>query len=300
MADKRVYAGWTAVGISTLIACFWAYWGSNEAFHEGWYFHAFWKNVGLTFAQYLSPLMIFLLLAVASIRFPRVGGTLHILLGFAIPLFVVRTSAAMYFIAAPLVALGILYWAGRPGSLRAAYACVTGVPLLVALAFGTPAAIRVAQRVDDGNLGARVIEGNGITLEWAPRGPGWPDDVRGYTWREADSICALLTDDGKSVASTPQNIWRLPSADEAVRCMVRHGRNAGGTWDSTRARAAYSLEPDKESPLWDCYSPVIYWWTSTPADDQRAYKVVYNGQVWPARRTTRASYFAFRAVRDPR
>jgi hypothetical protein len=298
MADRRAFAGWTAVGVSTLIAAFWAYWGSIEAFHEGWYFHSFWKNIGLTFAQYLSPMMIFVLLALASIRFPRIGALLHIMLGFAIPLFVVRTSAALMFIAAPLIVLGLLYLWGRPRPLRLAYACAAILPFSVALVCGAPSAYRVANRVDDGIRDARVVEGNGIALMWAPRGPGWPDDNRGYTWREADSICASLTDDGRGVAATRQNIWRLPSVEEAVRSMARHGKNAGGSWDSIAARAEYAVEPDKESPLWDSWSPVIYWWTSTPVDEGNAYKIVYNGQVWPARRKTHLAYFAFRAVRD--
>jgi hypothetical protein len=298
MADRRSWTGWTAVGISTLIAGFWAYWGSIEAFHEGWFYHSLWKNVGLTFAQYLSPMMIFVLLACASIRFPRIGALLHIALGFAIPLFVVRTHAALFFIAAPLVLLGLLYWAGRPRPLRAAYAAAILVPFAVALVCGTPMAIRVAGRVDDGIRDARVVEGNGLSLLWAPRGPGWPDDVRGYTWNEADSICASLTDDGKAVAATRQNIWRLPSVDESVLSMGRHGKNAGGAWDSVTAHAEYTIDPDKESPLWDSWSPIIYWWTSTSVDEVTAYKVVYNGQVWPARKKSRAGYFAFRAVRD--
>ena len=49
MSNRRAFVGWVAVGISTLIAGFWAYWGSIETFHEGWYFHSIWKNVGLTF-----------------------------------------------------------------------------------------------------------------------------------------------------------------------------------------------------------------------------------------------------------
>ena len=298
MADRRRWTGWTAVCISTLIAGFWAYWGSIEAFHEGWFYHSFWRNVGLTFAQYLSPMMIFVLLACASIRLPRIGALLHIALGFAIPLFVVRTQAALLFIAAPLVLLGLLYWAGRPRPLRAAYGAVILVPFAVAFACGTPMAIRVAGRVDDGIRDARVVEGNGLALQWAPRGPGWPDDLRGYTWYEADSICASLTDDGKTVAATRQNIWRLPSVDESVRSMTRHGKNARGSWDSVTAKAEYAVQPDKESPLWDSWSPVIYCWTSTSLDEVTAYRVVYDGQVWPARKKTRAGYFAFRAVRD--
>lgn len=244
--------------------------------------------------------MIFVLLAIAAIRFPRTGAFLHIASGFAIPLFVVRTSAALLLIAAPLIALGLLYWIGRPRPLGRAYACAVLIPFALALVCGTPQAYRVAGRLDDGIRDARVIEGNGIALEWAPRGPGWPDDYRGYTWSEADSICASLTDDGKSVASTRQNIWRLPTVEEAVCSMVRHGKNAHGVWDPVQAKASYAVQPDKESPLWDEWSPVIYWWTSTAVDEGNAYKVVYNGGVWPTRRKTRAGYLAFRAVRDVR
>ena len=300
MTDRRTHVGWGAVCLSALIAGFWAYWGAIETFHEGWYFHSFWKNVGLTFAQYLSPMMIFMLLALFSIRLPRLGAVLHIALGFAIPLFVVRTPAALIFIAAPLILIGLLYWWGRPRPLRLAYGCTALVPLAVALVCGTPLALRVMHRVDDGIRDARVVDGNGISLEWAPRGPGWPDDAGGYTWREADSICASLTDNGLAVASTRQNIWRLPSAEEAVCSMVLHGKNAGGSWDSVTAKAEYAVEPDKESPLWDCWSPVIYWWTSTSVDEGTAYKVVYNGQILPTRKKTRLGYLAFRAVREVR
>jgi hypothetical protein len=297
-ADLRAASGWAAVGLSTLIAGFWAYWGSIEAFHEGWFFHSLWKNIGLTFAQYLSPMMIFVLLALASIRLPRTGALLHVALGLAIPVFIVRTSAALLFIAAPLLLIGFLYWVGRPRPRVRASMCAAFIPFAVALICGTAPALRVAGRLDDGNRDAQEIFGNGITLRWAPRGPGWPDDNRGYTWKEADSICALLTDDGMALASAPQNIWRLPTVDEAVRSMVRHGKNAGGSWDSVTARALYAVEPDKESPLWDAFSPVIYWWTSTSVDDGTAYKVVYDGQAWPTRKRTRAGYLAFRAVRE--
>ncbi|MDR3714065.1 MAG: hypothetical protein P4L51_14695, partial [Puia sp.] len=45
--------GWIAVSISTALACFWALWGINENFHEGWYFDSVWRNVGLMMVQYL-------------------------------------------------------------------------------------------------------------------------------------------------------------------------------------------------------------------------------------------------------
>ena len=66
-----------------------------------------------------------------------------------------------------------------------------------------------------------------------------------------------------AVADTPRDVWRLPTAEEAVRSMHFRGTNSGGSWDPERARATYRRAPDKESPLWDVHSKVIYWWTAT-------------------------------------
>jgi hypothetical protein len=63
--------------------------------------------------------------------------------------------------------------------------------------------------------------------------------------------------------------------------MARHGVNAQGQWDSSLARARYSEQPDKESPLWNVHSPIIYWWTATEVDSGSAYIIVYDGKVWP-------------------
>jgi hypothetical protein len=52
----------------------WAVWGSVENFFEGWYYPSLLQNVGLLLLQYLSPMLIFLALAVAAIRWPRSGG----------------------------------------------------------------------------------------------------------------------------------------------------------------------------------------------------------------------------------
>ena len=40
----------------------WACWGSNENFHEGWYYPSIWRNIGLMFVQYLSPMLIVMLM----------------------------------------------------------------------------------------------------------------------------------------------------------------------------------------------------------------------------------------------
>jgi hypothetical protein len=55
----RQFLGWTAVGLSTLAACFWAFWGIIENFHEGWYHRSLWANLGLMLAQYLLFMLLF-------------------------------------------------------------------------------------------------------------------------------------------------------------------------------------------------------------------------------------------------
>ena len=76
--EKRQIAGWIAVGLSILITCAWAFWGIIENFHEGWYFESLLSNLGLMFVQYLSPMLIFMGVALISIYFPRFGGGLHV------------------------------------------------------------------------------------------------------------------------------------------------------------------------------------------------------------------------------
>jgi 2',3'-cyclic-nucleotide 2'-phosphodiesterase (5'-nucleotidase family) len=61
--------------------------------------------------------------------------------------------------------------------------------------------------------------------------------------------------------------------------------------------ASYRQQPDKESPLWNIYSKVIYWWTASEVSDKQAYIVVYNGGVWARTKTMRPGYLTFRAVR---
>ena len=78
---------------------------------------------------------------------------------------------------------------------------------------------------------------------------------------------------------TPQDIWRLPTVDEAVRSMMLHGENAGGVWDEEAETAIYEVTPDKETPLWELHSQIIYYWTADTAteDESKAYIIVYNG-----------------------
>ena len=109
--DKRQFIGWIAVAISTIITCFWAFWGIIENFHEGWYYELLSSNVGLMFAQYLSPMLIFMGVTAISIFWPRFGGSLHLILAlFAGWFFQAFTNPATLLLIAPLIGLGALYW----------------------------------------------------------------------------------------------------------------------------------------------------------------------------------------------
>ncbi len=294
---RRVALGWIAVGVSTVIACIWAIWGVLENFHEGWYYPSLLDNLFLMLVQYLSPALGFIGLSLLALFHSRTGSIAHLGLAILLPFFFNRINLAALLIISPLLILSGLYWYGRPQPRQRAAWLVIGLPFAVILVFGAAPALRVASRVHDGDLGARLVEGNGARLIWAPEGDGWPR--KGVNWHEAVQRCQYLTADGASLASVPQLIWRLPSVDEVVRSMARHGVNSGGVWDAERRVATYQIRPDKESPLWNGYSPVIYWWTATEIDAETAYIVVYDGQVWPREKAARLDYLGFRCVKAP-
>lgn len=100
-------------------------------------------------------------------------------------------------------------------------------------------------------------------------------------------------------AAAPQHIWRLPTADEAVRSMARHGRNSGGVRHGEMVHASYETTPDKESPPWNIHSQVIYWWTATEVDEAHAYMSTYDGKVWPRAKDFGPAYLGFRCVKRP-
>ena len=294
--DKRQIIGWIAVGISTAITCLWAFWDIIENFHEGWYSASLLSNVGLMFVQYLSPMLIFMGITPISISWPRFGGGLHVVFALlAVWFFQAFSNAATFLIILPLIGLGAMYWFGRPQPRKLAVSLAVGLPLLTLTLSGIAPVLRVSQRIDDGNLNARSVPGNGVDLIWAPDGPGWPP--KGGSWYEAQQVCQHLNEDGLSPAPEPQYIWRLPTVDEAVRSMARHGQNSAGVWDAEIAEATYETTPDKESPLWNVYSQVIYWWTSTGVDEDHAYIIVYDGKVWSRAKQFAPAYLGFRCVK---
>ncbi len=132
---------------------------------------------------------------------------------------------------------------------------------------------------------------------WAPQGPGWPSAHA--SWQQARQACMYLAANGKSLSSERQGIWRLPTIDEAVRSLVFRGRNAGGSWDPSLHKATYRIAPDKDSPIWNVHSPVIYWWTDSLADHDKVYRIAYNGYVLPTNERGWGDYWAFRCVCSP-
>ena len=247
--------------------------------------------------QYLSPMLVVMLVSALALRWWRLALPLLFCAAIAVAWFFRGSHAAVVFVSVPLLALGGLYHFGRPEPRRWAWRCLIGLPLVTAIASGAYPGWMAAHRFDDGNYGMRLVEGNGVRLVWAPEGPGWPES--GVSWYQATENCARLTADGTALAGSAQNIWRLPTRDEAVRSLVFRGRNAGGAWDPVHHRARYQVTPDKDSPLWKVHSQVIYWWTSTEADAMRAYYISNNGYVPLVPKRLRAGYLAFRCVTEP-
>jgi hypothetical protein len=295
---KRRVIGWTAVAISTIVTCFWAFWGIIENFHEGWYYQSWMTNLGLMITQYLSPMLLFLTATLVAIYWPRIGSILHLILALvAAWFFQAAANPILLVLIAPLVGLGALYWFGHPQPRRIAASLAAILPLLTLVISGIEPVLRVSQRFDDGNLQAQLVNGSGVSLIWAPEGPGWPQD--GANWYEAKQVCEQLSEDGIKRESELQGIWRLPTVEELVHSMTRNNQNSGGSWDAGRAAASYATKPDKESPLWNIHSQVIYWWTATEIDDEHAYIIVYDGKVWPRSKMLNQAYLGFRCVKDP-
>ncbi len=292
--------GWIGVGITLLISGIWSYWGTFEFFHEGTYAVSFWENVFMFFFQYMLFAFVFMILALVSLQYKKIGLVLHIALGlFAVYFFNGANFTVLgLMIVIPFALLGVLYFFGEPKPKKWAYRLVILIPLIIMVAISIPQGIKISKRVDDGDYGMRIVEGNGVTLAWAPRGPGWPDE--GISWDEANEICTYLSEDGTTIMDTPQNIWRLPTVDEAVRSMMLHGENAGGVWNAYEETATYEMTPDKESPLWDIHSKVIYYWTADTSrtTDTQAYIIVYHGGVYDRIKTNSQSYLSFRAVKE--
>ncbi|MGM0374007.1 MAG: DUF7670 domain-containing protein [Chloroflexota bacterium] len=219
------------------------------------------------------------------------------------------------------------------------YVLAVGLPILIILSVSVYMLPIVLTRVDDGYRGARLIEGKDIELIWAPEGPGWNwkqpwggypswqkiaiygvppvglEDKPGYgrqdTGDEAvlyateedmaeTNLCLYLNEEGTELMDEPQGIWRMPTTDEVVRSLTRHGENVGCTWQGERReRVGCDRTPKKESPLWATDHPVVYYWTADVYSDSQGYFVAYNGTVNATVKTGGNPRHSYRCVKEP-
>jgi hypothetical protein len=319
-----------ATGLLTLFTGFWTFWSLSEFYYEGW---------GTPFPQpfaYLIPSGIALALGAATLAWPRVMGGVIIALsvafyGWAISMNISRwgfswalaltwgamasftlLGGALFIVDgqiarrhAPDAAATSAPWWRR----RIRWLAVVGVPVVVALVISAIQLPQILMRLDDGNRGARLIEGNGVRLVWAPAGPGWnwlqpwggypswdslafygvaPVGLKtakqtGARHATADDmartgLCGYLDAEGTTLMAEPQHIWRMPTAEEFVRSLTRRGESAGCTWNGERGRMTCRRQPEKETPLWDPHDQPIYMWTSEHAAAD-AWFVNYQGFV---------------------
>jgi hypothetical protein len=235
-------AGWLAVGLSAALCCVLAGMGTAAAFFDGYWAPSvleYLKMIGLG----LLPASILVLFTLLAILRPRIGGPLHLLVGVFLFFGPVLLQIDAGFLPDPnhphlpvffwayltgilLVVMGIVYLIGRPQPRWLAVWLVAGLPVVMSLICSVEPMWRISRRQDDGITAARHVEGNGVELIWAPAGPGWPEKGN-QTLEDVEKTVGHLTDDGLKIADTPQNIWRLPTADEVVRSLTRDGQNAG-------------------------------------------------------------------------
>ncbi|MAT98650.1 MAG: hypothetical protein CL608_16020 [Anaerolineaceae bacterium] len=375
--SKKVYrwriVGNVAVVLLVAVTTLWAYWGMAEMYYEGWWGE--WTNR----LPYLIPGTAFLLLSLLIIRWPRLGGWLLILLGGGFTAFYwsVQFSRwgfnweaflSMFPVSGLLVLLGVCFvlagsaqrhypqvqtpssagrWAFVQRNWR--YLLAVGLPLLVAIVVSAINVPIILARVDDGDRGAQLVIGNGVTLVWAPAGPGWGRgmlraDQKNFnqpgavlSWNEialygrppigvgdkpgfvglacdsstdagcatqvdmaATGLCRYLSADGLQLQNEPQDIWRMPTVDEMVRSLARHGANSGCTWDGKTDSAECAITPDKEPPLWDPDSSAVYYWAADEYNLVEAYYINYNGNaVHSQPKSFGNARHGYRCVREP-
>jgi uncharacterized membrane protein len=335
---------WVA-SISMILATgLWTYWGAGEMYHEGWW--GAWTNR----LPYLAPTAITLIPTLIAFRWPIVGGVVIISIGlFAVGFFgsgIAPISILVTLVGAAFLVTGLVkrrhpleQSAGPPKWWRRdwRYPAAIGLPLVV---FAVVSAINlpvVLTRTDDGDRSARLIEGNGVALVWAPQGPGWNwkqpwggypswhaialygvpplglGDKIDYGRRDdhtyvfatdedmaSTNLCRYLSADGTTLMAEVQDDWRMPTTDEVVRSLGRHGANAGCEWRGEYGeQVACDIRPDKESPLWSTDVPVIYYWTADSHSDVLGTFVAFNGTVSAARKLGGNPRHGYRCVREP-
>ena len=342
----------TVVGYSAmfLMTWFWGYWSIGEMYHEGWW--------GAWYIRllYLIPMTLFLSLTLVVLYFPKVGAWITIGVGIVATAFFwgdeilsgdfsLQNLAGFLPIGGGLVLFGFLFfYEARRRKQRSetdwkaptqwwkrnwyTLLLLAGI-IAPAIGFSTYYLPKIFRQVDDGYRGAVTIEGNGVTLIWAPKGPGWnwqqewggypswtaislygmePVGVDGKSdaWgsvEEAEQyhLCLYLNEEGTKLMPEQQDIWRMPTVDELVRSLPAAGENAGCTWNGQMEQMACESEPFKSGPLWALDEAPIYYWASEeyPEDEREAYFVSHNGWVNITRKTGGNPRHSYRCVKEP-
>jgi len=350
--------GTLAYAMLLVATCLWIFWGTAEMFHEGW-----WGPWSVRLPYLVPGGVCFALLALAAAR-PRAGGWVLIAVGGSFtawwwfrsikagtgPVALLTMLPVSVFVA--LSGVLLLFEAGRRRGGRVGraptattwwlrnrlYVIVLGVPLLVMAATVAYWLPLVNARLDDGFRGEVLIEGNGVSLVWAPSGPGWSDGWKpgvaeetasfdNPSWEQlalyglpprglgpkpghenvpatADEMAEYgmfryLSADGSTLMDEPQDIWRMPTVDEIVRSLVLGGECAGCTWGGGTSYASCPTKPDKETPLWAPDRSPIYYWAADEYDDSEAYYVGYQGVVAHQAKSWGNPRHGYRFIREP-
>jgi hypothetical protein len=322
------------------------FWGLGEAFYEGW---------GVPDTPWILFLVIgisAMIFSALAIKFPYLGGGLLLIAGaaFAIWWLVPGIKNGLYSLSTVLIRLffsggftlvGILYILDGKFNNNNAYGEMTwfkknirlivaiGIPTIIGLGVAAYNLPIVLSRIDDGDRSARLIEGNEISLVWAPEGPGWnwKQDYGGYpSWNslaayglvpvglsgdklsgklaienqmEATGLCAYLDESGQNLMSDPQYIWRMPTVEEIARSLSIHNINAGCTWDGKIGKLVCQKNPDKETPLWAPDQPPVYYWAGDQSNLENAYYVSYTGYVNEQPKNWGNPRHGYRCVKNP-
>ena len=352
--------GYIATGLLTLATTLWTFWGVGEMYYEGWW--GAWTNR----LPYLVPATVCLAFTLVALTWPCAGGWLILLVGGAFTAWrwimqarlgglTVGWMLGWFPVSGVLVIVGALFflearyrrqrraggWTPPRHWLRRnlRYVVALTPPLLIAVAVTAFFAPLLLARFDSGERGAQRIAGNGVTLVWAPEGPGWNghplagrgrrpswDDLALYGLppvgihaehkisygvhatqadMQATGLCCYLSADGTTLMPEPQDVWRMPAADEVVRSLVRRGQNAGCAWDGVSAHADCQAQPNKDTPLWAADESPIYYWTADEYDAQEAWYVpytgggAYGGRIDHQPKSWGNARHGFRCVREP-
>jgi len=155
IAKRQLMLGWIAVAIVIVIASFWAYWGGIENFHEGWYSKSIWENILMMLVQYWSLALVFIIIGLVGIRFPKASLPLCIVIGIAAAVILSGASFSVIWalITIPLIGLGLLFFFGRAKPRKLVYILVYALPIVILIVTSTIGLIKISKRIDDGDYG---------------------------------------------------------------------------------------------------------------------------------------------------